>query len=721
MDSMVKYSTKIIFYNFLFAIYFAIAISIPCANAVVLNWNSVVSTSFYEISGYEVHYRTSTDHSAFVINVGNSTSYDLDLLDLDSNSVYYFSVCAYTTANQKGPLSTPISYPDRPFIVEYPVINYNNNYIDVTFSKDNMQGVESQNNYEFTSGVLFDSTRPIIQSGRIFRLFMTNIPKNTLITMTTRNIRDEQGNALISNSITLNDADNDLMADDWEAHYGIRSAFLDYDRDGLYNLLEFTKGTDPLDNDTDNDGMTDGWENENGLNPLLDDSNDDTDQDGITNLVEYAEGTDSTNRGPEIPIAHLPLNSSNNVSLSPQLIVNDFVDFENDTHLMTQWQISTEQLFTNPDNIIYNLESYDHLTILKIPEYILEAANTYFWRVRFYDIYNGRSLWSSPHSFSTIAFNPEDIDNDGVPDNQELENGVIDLNNDGTLDVLSNKYKLISNGDVSFGIEGSNNVSSVKCLKIVDPNSISDTYGKPSRLDFGLIQFKLTVANPGDIAEAKIYFSKPANPVWYKYDLINGWREYSRDFPNYVQFSLDRKSITLRIVDGGPGDADGVINGVIVDPSGPGRSGLGLGSSGGSNGSDVSFLGNSDDSNGSNLGLGNSGDSNGSGGGGCFIATAAFGSPIERHVQILKEFRDVYLLNSNLGRSFVNAYYKYSPPIAAIITRNDVLKSMTRIGLIPLVGFSYLAIHTSFWQKSICFCLLMSMILVVINKRKVYS
>jgi hypothetical protein len=45
------------------------------------------------------------------------------------------------------------------------------------------------------------------------------------------------------------------------------------------------------------------------------------------------------------------------------------------------------------------------------------------------------------------------------------------------------------------------------------------------------------------------------------------------------------------------------------------------------------------------------------GGGGCFIATAAFGSNMERHVQILSGFRDKRLVNNYLGRKFIALYY----------------------------------------------------------------
>ncbi|MCP4673842.1 MAG: hypothetical protein GY857_21345, partial [Desulfobacula sp.] len=101
----------------------------------------------------------------------------------------------------------------------------------------------------------------------------------------------------------------------------------------------------------------------------------------------------------------------------------------------------------------------------------------------------------------------------------------------------------------------------------------------------------------------------------------------------------------------------------------------------------------------------------GGGGGGCFIATAAFGSPMDKHVQILKEFRDVYLLKSRPGAAFVKTYYKYSPPVADIIAKHGILKSVVRIGLMPLILFGYITIHISMVVQIMFFILIIGAVI----------
>jgi len=87
-------------------------------------------------------------------------------------------------------------------------------------------------------------------------------------------------------------------------------------------------------------------------------------------------------------------------------------------------------------------------------------------------------------------------------------------------------------------------------------------------------------------------------------------------------------------------------------------------------------------------------------GGACFIANAAYGTPMAGEIGILHEFRDRYLLTNQTGQALVGLYYRVSPPMAEFINEHPGLKPVVRAGLLPVVAMSAVAVNTSPAEKT---------------------
>ena len=79
-------------------------------------------------------------------------------------------------------------------------------------------------------------------------------------------------------------------------------------------------------------------------------------------------------------------------------------------------------------------------------------------------------------------------------------------------------------------------------------------------------------------------------------------------------------------------------------------------------------------------------------GGGCLIATAAYGSEMAPQVQLLREIRDNQLMNTESGSAFMTGfnelYYSFSPTIADMQRENPMFKEAVKLGLTPMLSFS---------------------------------
>ncbi len=373
------------------------------------------------------------------------------------------------------------------------------------------------------------------------------------------------------------DSDGDGVPDAQDAFPQDANETTDTDGDGTGNNA---------DEDDDDDGMPDAWEIVNNLDPLdADDAAGDPDDDGISNLDEYTAGTGPhTYEDPSVPDAPVILNLLDNevVSLTPELTADEFYDPDiDDTHTASRWVI-----FRAADNFcVFDVTSPSSLTSLKVPKLILEEDSEYIWKVKFINNHDAESDWSEVGAFTT-DFADHDQNGNGIPDSQEVA-GDLDLDNDGVMDSEQADIKCVNslNGDVQIGvsIKDSENVAAILSMEIedadenlVDPESLV----KPGSIQFGLINFKILTNAPGDETVVTIHLSSPAmeDGLLLKYDPINDqWLDYS----DYAEFSPDRLVIYLTLKDGGFGDADGIENGIIVDPL---TVGTAIGGGGGSGG-----------------------------------------------------------------------------------------------------------------------------------------
>ncbi|MGV6816323.1 MAG: PKD domain-containing protein, partial [Thiotrichales bacterium] len=112
--------------------------------------------------------------------------------------------------------------------------------------------------------------------------------------------------------------------------------------------------------------------------------------------------------------------------------------------------------------------------------------------------------------------------------------------------------------------------SLVKLEQVPEDRNINPS-GKPKDV-VGLFDFEIKTDAPGGDGVLTVKFSEPlsSNYTWFKYKEASGWESLPAD---RVTFNDVRDEVTIRLTDGGVGDDDGAENGLIVDPSGPGKQG----------------------------------------------------------------------------------------------------------------------------------------------------
>ncbi len=371
---------------------------------------------------------------------------------------------------------------------------------------------------------------------------------------------------------TPNDRDGDGIEDALDAFPDDPNEWVDTDGDGVGN------NQDP---DDDGDGMPDSYELQiNGLDPLVDDAHGDLDGDNVSNREEYDNGTDpsqKTNYLPSRPNLYAPAEGAT-VALAPTLVIQEFFDANGDSHAQTRYQIALDSNFTY---LVFDRQTGIDLISLSLMDLILDPDTIYYWRALFVDDQGGASDWSLPSSFVTLDYAAAgDEDANGILDSQEISDMRIDMDGDRVADAIQSDMLCVHTTDhinpqvgVKAGSAGVQ-IGAVRAMVLEDMGQALSL--GPSDTLTGLISAKLYLdSGTTGSADIVVYVTTEApDDAQYYYFAEDDWQAYSN-----VEFSADRRSVTLTLEDGGEGDQDGVKNGVIVSPAALGYSSQSGGSS----------------------------------------------------------------------------------------------------------------------------------------------
>lgn len=107
-------------------------------------------------------------------------------------------------------------------------------------------------------------------------------------------------------------------------------------------------------------------------------------------------------------------------------------------------------------------------------------------------------------------------------------------------------------------------------------------------------------------------------------------------------------------------------------------------------------------------------DSSAAGNSACFIATATFGTEHQSEINVLRKFRDDYLITNRLGLYLVDTYYQNSPPIADYIRNHPWAKH-------AILPFLLAIISIVKYPLGYLFAAMMLALLIVLSRRRSYA
>lgn len=265
----------------------------------------------------------------------------------------------------------------------------------------------------------------------------------------------------------------------------------------------------------------------------------------------HLSGGAAENLPPAAPVALGPVGES---ELAPTLRIGEYSDPDGDAQLSTRWQIARDQLF---DELVLDLASSAALDALPTPALALDPLTSCFWRARVHDSHGAASEWSPVAAFDTPA-DADDQNLNGLPDSQELgaEDQAVDLDRNDIPDLTEQSETLVClNGPE--GLAGFVPLTDDVIIRRARAAATPDAEGRPDATVNGLLSAALETP-PGDQIELRLLVDEdlPATARWLAYSDPTGYAEFPSD--------IEDNRLELTLQDGGPGDADGAANGLLV-------------------------------------------------------------------------------------------------------------------------------------------------------------
>jgi hypothetical protein len=252
---------------------------------------------------------------------------------------------------------------------------------------------------------------------------------------------------------------------------------------------------------------------------------------------------------PAVPQLAWPAPEARDISRTA-LLETDDIDYPSEcgVHQRTEWQVSTAY---DLSNLTLHVSTQNYPTMYQLSHLMLDPATTYYWRVKQVASSGMESGWSNVWSFRTAA----DYDVLGVngiiyDESIKIKKGTITIREPvGDSDIVI-RFINVADGTVPL------------LIKELDPAMIPDMENRPVSFPYGLLSYRIAV-EPGASALLEINYSEevPTESVGYVYTHEDGW--HANDGTVYLE---QNKIVILNFQDGGIGDADGVVNGIIVNP-----------------------------------------------------------------------------------------------------------------------------------------------------------